>query len=75
MKGIKWLGTLLCLTGVCLTRFNVYPYTISASLSLIGSALWTFAGWKRQDITLILHSAVAAYILYVAAIYRAFLLR
>jgi len=57
MKGVKWLGTLLCLTGICLTSFNVYP--INIILSLIGSALWTWAGWVQKDIPLFLVEAVA----------------
>ena len=57
MKGIKWLGTFLCLTGICLTSFNVYP--INIVLSLIGSALWTYAGWVQKDVPLFLVEAVA----------------
>lgn len=57
MKGIKWLGTILCLTGICLTSFNVYPTNIV--LSLIGSALWTYAGWAQKDVPLFLVEAVA----------------
>jgi hypothetical protein len=57
MKGIKWLGTLLCLTGIGLTSFNVYP--INIILSLIGSALWTWAGWGQKDTPLFLVEAVA----------------
>jgi hypothetical protein len=57
MKGIKWLGTLLCLIGIGLTSFNVYP--INIILSLIGSALWTWAGWGQKDTPLFLVEAVA----------------
>jgi hypothetical protein len=57
MKGVKWLGTFLCLTGICLTSFNVYP--INIVLSLIGSALWTWAGWAQKDMPLFLVEAVA----------------
>jgi len=57
LKGIKWLGTILCLTGICLTSFNVYPTNIV--LSLIGSALWTWAGWVQKDTPLFLVEAVA----------------
>ena len=69
MKGIKWLGTLLCLTGICLTSFNVYP--INIILSLIGSALWTWAGWAQKDIPLFLVEAVAV-IFYVAGVIALF---
>lgn len=54
---IKWLGTILCLTGIALTSFNVYP--INIVLSLIGSALWTYAGWAQKDVPLFLVEAVA----------------
>lgn len=57
MKGIKWLGTTLCLIGIALTSFNVYP--INIALSLIGSALWTYAGWAQKDMPLFLVEAVA----------------
>jgi hypothetical protein len=57
MKGIKWAGTFLCLTGICLTSFNVYPTNIA--LSLIGSALWTYAGWVQKDMPLFLVEIVA----------------
>lgn len=57
MKGIKWLGTFLCLTGICLTSFNIYP--INIVLSLIGSALWTWAGWVQKDMPLFLVEFVA----------------
>ena len=65
MKGIKWLGTFLCLTGIALTSFNVYP--INIVLSLIGSALWTWAGWKQDDMPLFLVEAVAV-VMYAAGV-------
>ena len=57
MQWIKWAGTLLCLTGICLTSFNVYPANIV--LGLIGSALWTWAGWAQKDMPLFLVEVVA----------------
>lgn len=57
MKGIKWSGTLLCLAGIGLTSFNIYPLNIF--LSLVGSALWTWAGWAQKDVPLFLVEAVA----------------
>ena len=69
MKGIKWVGTLLCLTGICLTSFNVYP--INIILSVIGSMLWTWAGWVQRDIPLFLVEAVAVGI-YLAGIITLF---
>lgn len=69
MKGVKWLGTLLCLTGICLTSFNIYP--INIVLSLIGSALWTWAGWAQKDIPLFLVEAVAV-VFYIAGVIALF---
>lgn len=57
---IKWLGTILCLTGIAFTSFNIYPLNIV--LSLIGSALWTLAGFLQRDPPLILVEAVAVLI-------------
>jgi len=57
MKGDKWLGTILCLIGIYLTSFNIYPANVV--LGLIGSALWTYAGWKQADFALFLVEAVA----------------
>jgi hypothetical protein len=54
---IKWSGTILCLAGIGLTSFNIYP--INIFLSLIGSALWTYAGYKQDDIPLFLVELVA----------------
>jgi hypothetical protein len=66
---IKWLGTILCLTGIALTSFNIYP--INIVLSLIGSVLWTFAGWAQKDTPLFLVELVAV-IFYVAGIITLF---
>lgn len=54
---IKWLGTILCLCGIFLTSFNVYPLNIV--LSIIGSTLWTAAGIIQRDTPLVLVEAVA----------------
>jgi hypothetical protein len=53
----KWIGTALCLIGICLTSFNIYPYNVW--FSLIGSLLWTAAGFIQRDIPLFLVEAVA----------------
>ena len=66
---IKWLGTILCLAGIALTSFNVYP--INIVLSLIGSVLWTFAGWAQKDTPLFLVELVAV-IFYIAGILTLF---
>ena len=65
----KWLGTILCLIGIALTSFNIYP--INIVLSLVGSVLWTFAGWAQKDTPLFLVELVAV-IFYVAGIITLF---
>lgn len=57
MQLIKWGGTILCLIGIALTSFNVYPLNIL--FGLVGSGLWTYAGVLQRDIPLILVEAVA----------------
>jgi hypothetical protein len=69
MKGVKWAGTLLCLIGIALTSFNVYPANIV--LSLIGSVLWTWAGWAQKDTPLFLVEVVAV-VFYLAGIVALF---
>ena len=54
---IKWVGTILCLCGIFLTSFNIYPLNIV--LSIIGSTLWTIAGIIQRDVPLFLVEAVA----------------
>jgi len=56
---IKWLGTILCLMGIGLTSFNIYPLNIF--LSLVGSALWTLAGFLQRDVPLFLVEIVAVF--------------
>ncbi len=60
---IKWSGTILCLVGIGLTSYNIYPANVF--LSLVGSALWTIAGILQEDMPLILVEAVAV-ILYLS---------
>jgi len=55
---VKWLGTTLCLVGIALTSFNIYPANIV--FSLIGSVLWTMAGILQRDAPLVLVELVAA---------------
>lgn len=62
---IKWAGTVLCLVGIALTSFNVYP--LNVFLSLVGSGLWTIAGILQRDMPLILVEAVAV-ILYLSGV-------
>lgn len=54
---LKWSGTILCLIGIGLTSFNVYPMNIF--FSLVGSALWTIAGMLQKDMPLFLVELVA----------------
>ena len=63
---IKWAGTVLCLVGIALTSFNVYP--LNVFLSLVGSALWTLAGYLQDDLPLILVEAVAVTLYLIGAI-------
>lgn len=57
MKLIKWSGTILCLSGIALTSFNIYPLNIF--LSLVGSFLWAVTGVLQKDVPLFLVEAVA----------------
>ena len=57
MKLLKWSGTILCLSGIALTSFNIYPLNIF--LSLMGSFLWAVAGVLQKDVPLFLVEAVA----------------
>jgi hypothetical protein len=57
MEYIKWSGTILCLLGIGLTSFNIYPLNIF--LSLVGSGLWTYAGYLQKDKPLFLVEFVA----------------
>jgi hypothetical protein len=55
----KWVATCLCLVGIALTSFNIYPLNII--LSAIGSAMWAWAGWKQRDNPLLIVEAVAVF--------------
>ena len=57
LEVIKWSGTILCLIGIALTSFNIYP--INIYLGFIGSALWAYAGYKQKDYALFLVEFVA----------------
>jgi len=60
MTLLKWLGTILCLTGIGLTSFNYYPLNIF--FSLVGSVLWTVAGVIQKDPPLFLVEIVAVFL-------------
>lgn len=53
----KWFATCLCLAGIALTSFNIYPMNIV--LSAVGSAMWAWAGWKQRDNPLLIVELVA----------------
>ena len=57
LSNLKWYGTTLCLIGIALTSFNVYPLNIL--FGLVGSGLWTAAGYVQDDTPLVLVEAVA----------------
>jgi hypothetical protein len=57
MLKLKWTATYLCLAGIALTSYNIYPANIF--LSGLGSAMWACAGWKQQDTPLMVVEAVA----------------
>jgi hypothetical protein len=57
LSSLKWCGTTLCLIGIALTSFNIYPLNIV--LGLIGSGLWTTAGYMQDDAPLVVVEAVA----------------
>ena len=57
VSNIKWYGTALCLIGIALTSFNIYPLNIL--FGLVGSGLWTAAGYMQDDAPLVLVEGVA----------------
>jgi len=57
VSNIKWYGTTLCLIGIALTSFNIYPLNIL--FGFVGSGLWTAAGYVQDDAPLVLVEAVA----------------
>lgn len=65
LESMKWYGTTLCLIGIALTSFNIYPWNIL--FGLIGSGLWTAAGYVQNDKPLMLVEAVAT-VLYAVGI-------
>jgi len=61
----KWFATCLCLAGIALTSFNIYPLNII--LSAVGSAMWAWAGWKQRDNPLLIVELVAV-VFYISGI-------
>lgn len=54
---IRWTGTTLCIFGIALTSFNVYP--INIFLGFVGSYLWAVVGYRDGDFALFSVEAVA----------------
>lgn len=57
---MRWIGTILCLIGIALTSFNIYP--LNLLFGLIGSFLWTVEGWVAKDYALFTVELVAVLI-------------
>jgi hypothetical protein len=57
LSNIKWIATALCLLGIALTSFNIFPLNIL--FGLIGSGLWTAAGYMQDDAPLVVVELVA----------------
>ena len=53
----KWAGTILCLIGIALTSWNIYPLNII--FGLLGSGLWAASGYAQDDKPLFLVEIVA----------------
>lgn len=57
LSKIKWIATILCLIGIALTSFNVFPLNIL--FGLVGSGMWTAAGYMQDDAPLVVVEFVA----------------
>lgn len=44
---LKWAGTILCIIGIALTSFNVYP--INIFVMFVGTLIWLIAGILQKD--------------------------
>ena len=64
---VKWSGTILCLIGIGLTAFNIFP--LNVIFSLIGSGLWTLAGYLQKDKPLFIVELVAV-IFYITGLFK-----
>lgn len=67
MENIKWTGTTLCLIGIGLTSFNIYPLNIV--FGLIGSGLWAYTGLRQTDWALFLVEIVATAMYFVGVVW------
>jgi hypothetical protein len=59
MMLLKWVATVLCLIGIALTSYNIYP--INIVLCAVVSAMWAWAGWEQRDNPLLIVEAVAVF--------------
>jgi hypothetical protein len=66
---IRWSGTILCLIGIALTSFNIYP--LNLVFGLIGSFLWTVQGYLYRDNALLVVELVAV-LMYLVGIFKVF---
>ena len=66
---MRWIGTILCLIGIALTSFNIYP--LNLLFGLIGSFLWTVEGWVAKDYALFTVELVAV-LIYLGGIVRVY---
>lgn len=64
---MKWTGTGLCLIGIALTSWNVYP--LNLWFGFVGSALWAWAGVKDKDYALFVVEFVAV-LMYLAGLIK-----
>ena len=63
---LKWAGTILCIIGIALTSFNVYPLNIF--IMFIGTGIWLLAGILQRDWPLAAGELVSI-VLYMAGIF------
>jgi hypothetical protein len=64
---IRWSGTILCLIGIALTSFNIYP--LNLVFGLIGSFLWTVQGYLYRDNALLVVELVAV-LMYLVGLFK-----
>jgi predicted anti-sigma-YlaC factor YlaD len=56
VRGLKWFGSILLLTGLCFTSFNIYP--LNLYFMTIGSVVWVSVGYYWKDGSIILLNSV-----------------
>jgi len=68
LNTLKWLGTFLCLTGITLSAFNVFPLYLWFGLA--GSGLWALVAAKTSDDPLLVVEAAAVVVYVVGILYN-----